>query len=189
MAKISASLDNLLALLRANSATKLYAWRLYLVAAGALCGATQPDPAELLGHFTGQPLKLKKAIDGLNAITWTTKIIQQTQQNLSQGQLLNLAPAPPFGRAYALALADGIMGFADGLDFAGVDPDHFGPNGQTAFADLGRRAAALEILADELPPTIDDLEVQTELQALAQQSDADVVLLYRECHASGAKPL
>lgn len=173
-------------MLQASAATKLYGWRLFLVAAGALCGQQEPDPAELLGHFTDQPLKLSKAEDGLKAIAWTTNLVAQTKAGLRQGRLLTLTQAPRFGRAYALALADGIMGFADGLDFAGVDPDGFGAAGQAAFAELGRRAAALEVLAEELPSEIDDAEVQTELKALADQSDANILALYRERHGPAA---
>lgn len=181
-------IDNLVALLRTSTPVKLHAWQPILVAAGAQMDLSRPDPADLLGYLTGEPLKLKRAEDGLDAVRWTSELCNAVAGALNAAQpLLALAPAPKPGRAYALALAAGLFGLADGLDFAEIDPDTMPQMAALAFQRLGQRAAALELLAEELPEDIEDPDVKSELVALAEATEADIANLYRALNGDGQR--
>lgn len=184
-----AELDELLALLRQNLPTRLHVWQPVLVVAGACCGSARPDPAELLGHLTGQPLTLNSANDGLRAVTLATQLCAAVADELAAGTpLLTPRGEPTPGRQHALALAAALFGFADGLDFAGVDPDTLPAPALAAFERLGQRAAALELLAEDLPDAIDDPEVAEEMRALVVATDADVATLFQALQGLRGKP-
>ncbi|RMF17699.1 MAG: hypothetical protein D6761_03800 [Candidatus Dadabacteria bacterium] len=162
--------------------TSLHPWRLIATTTGALCAKNAIEPADLLGFYTDAPLKLTSANQGLQAIELAAALVDATADALARSApLLTAVSSPQPGRPFALALADALYGFADGLDLANVDPDALRPDAAALFERLGRRAAATEALADALPEHVDNA-VADELRALADQTDEDLRAFWAELH-------
>jgi len=173
-----AATKDLTKLLSPYSATKLYHWRPLLVVTGARFASQPVAPDDLLGFLLDEPLRLKTPQEAQRAIRLTRRLSKLVSAALESGQALAASIRPPQHlNQFARQLADGLFGFADGLDVADIDPDALSGQAATAFEALARRAAALEQLATELPDR-DDPDVRRELLALLDATDDDIRQLF-----------
>lgn len=118
------------------------AWRASLVCAGAACGSGAVHPDDLVAAVAEQDIRFAEPEDGRRAVELAVSALQHVRSQLRRGAAL-LVGAEPEGDAFAAVLADGLCGFADGLDLAEVDPDALPADAASAFSRLGRLAAEL----------------------------------------------
>ena len=117
-------------------------WRATLVLAGAGCGPEIPHPDDIVAAVAEQDIRFADPDAGRRAVELAISAQQQVRSRLRRGDAL-LDGTEPEGDDFASVLSDGLYGFADGLDLAGVDPDAMPSDAVVAFRRLGRLAAEL----------------------------------------------
>ncbi len=120
----------------------VHAWRATLVLAGAACGPEAPHPDDLVAAVAEQDIQFASPDAGRHAVELAISAQQHVRSRLRRGDAL-LDGEEPEGDDFAAVLSDGLYGFADGLDLAGIDPDAMPSDAVVAFRRLGRLAAEL----------------------------------------------
>lgn len=136
------ALDELLALLKTAVKHPVHRWRATLVCAGAACGTGLVRGDDLLAAIAEQDIRFRRPDDARRALELALTVRQELRGLLAAGGGL-LTGDEPRREHFGGTLSEALLGFADGLDLAEVDPDALPPDAAVAFRRLGQLAAEL----------------------------------------------